>query len=238
MSSTVSSEKPKSVSVQGVVDAIRATRAAGKKVLLVGGPAIVHTGSAAHVAQLIREGWIQVLFAGNALATHDIEQALYGTSLGVSLSRGESIEHGHEHHLRAINTIRRLGGIARAVESGVLEFGDHVRVRPRGRRRRPGRLDPRRRPAARGDHRHHGRPGPDAPGDPRRRLRAVDRHGAALDRHGQPPAGERQGRQRRHQPGDRDQAGRPRHVPDHRPGHRRRAVPALAGLVVGRRRSG
>jgi lysine-ketoglutarate reductase/saccharopine dehydrogenase-like protein (TIGR00300 family) len=123
MSSTVSSEKPKSVSVQGVVDTIRATRAAGKKVLLVGGPAIVHTGSAAHVAQLIRDGWVQVLFAGNALATHDIEQALYGTSLGVSLSRGESIEHGHEHHLRAINTIRRLGGIARAVESGVLRSG-------------------------------------------------------------------------------------------------------------------
>ena len=77
--------------------------------MLVGGPAIVHTGSAGHVAQLIRDGWVQVLFAGNALATHDIEQALYGTSLGVSLSRGEPIEHGHEHHLRAINTIRRLG---------------------------------------------------------------------------------------------------------------------------------
>jgi lysine-ketoglutarate reductase/saccharopine dehydrogenase-like protein (TIGR00300 family) len=123
MSSTVSSEKPKSVSVQGVVETIREVRAAGKKVLLVGGPAIVHTGSAAHVAQLIRDGWVQVLFAGNALATHDIEQALYGTSLGVSLSRGEPIEHGHEHHLRAINTIRRAGGIARAVESGVLGSG-------------------------------------------------------------------------------------------------------------------
>ena len=99
------------------------TRAAGKKVLLVGGPAIVHTGSAGHVARLIREGWIQTLFAGNALATHDIEQALYGTSLGVSLEQGEAIEHGHEHHLRAINTIRRLGGIAQAVEAGVLKSG-------------------------------------------------------------------------------------------------------------------
>ena len=123
MNSTVSSEKPKAVSVKGVVDAIRATRAAGKKVLMVGGPAIVHTGSASHVARLIRDGWIQVLFAGNALATHDIEQALYGTSLGVSMSRGESIEHGHEHHLRAINTIRRIGGIARAVETGLLTSG-------------------------------------------------------------------------------------------------------------------
>ncbi len=123
MSSTVSSEKPKSISVKGVVDAIRATRAAGKKVLLVGGPAIVHTGSAGHVARLIRDGWIQVLFAGNALATHDIEQALYGTSLGVSLTHGEPIEHGHEHHLRAINTIRRAGGIARAVKAGMLTSG-------------------------------------------------------------------------------------------------------------------
>ena len=123
MGSTVSSEKPKSISVKGVVDAIRRTRADGKKVLLVGGPAIVHTGSAGHVARLIKEGWVQVLFAGNALATHDIEQALYGTSLGVSLTHGEPLEHGHEYHLRAINTIRRLGGIARAVELGVLNSG-------------------------------------------------------------------------------------------------------------------
>ncbi|GIW86516.1 MAG: TIGR00300 family protein [Isosphaeraceae bacterium] len=123
MSSEVSSEKPKAIRQAAVADAIRETREAGKKVLLVGGPAIVHTGSAGHVARLIREGWIHVLFAGNALATHDIEQALYGTSLGVSLSRGEPIEHGHEHHLRAINTIRRLGGIKAAVERGVLRSG-------------------------------------------------------------------------------------------------------------------
>ncbi len=123
MGSNVSSEKPKAVSLQAVADAIRATRAEGKKVILVGGPAIVHTGSAAHVAQLIREGWVQTLFAGNALATHDIEQALFGTSLGVSITRGEALEHGHEHHLRAINTIRRLGGIEPAVRAGVLTSG-------------------------------------------------------------------------------------------------------------------
>jgi lysine-ketoglutarate reductase/saccharopine dehydrogenase-like protein (TIGR00300 family) len=109
--------------VKSIVDAIRATRAEGKKVLLVGGPAIVHTGSAPQVARLIREGWIQVLFAGNALATHDLEQSLYGTSLGVSLTLGEPIEHGHEHHLRTINTIRRLGGIAQAVSKGVITSG-------------------------------------------------------------------------------------------------------------------
>ncbi|MDR3633015.1 MAG: TIGR00300 family protein [Isosphaeraceae bacterium] len=123
MSSNVSSEKPKAISLKSVADSIRATRAEGKKVLLVGGPAIVHTGSAEHVAHLIRDGWIQVLFAGNALATHDIEQALFGTSLGVSLAHGEAIEHGHEHHLRAINKIRRLGGIKAAVDSGALRSG-------------------------------------------------------------------------------------------------------------------
>jgi lysine-ketoglutarate reductase/saccharopine dehydrogenase-like protein (TIGR00300 family) len=123
MGSNVSSEKPKAVSLQAVADAIRETRAGGKKVILVGGPAIVHTGSAAHVAQLIRDGWVQTLFAGNALATHDIEQALFGTSLGVSITRGEALEHGHEHHLRAINTIRRLGGIEPAVRAGVLTSG-------------------------------------------------------------------------------------------------------------------
>jgi len=123
MSSGVSSEKPKAVSLAAVAQSIRATRAAGKKVLFVGGPAIVHTGSAPHVAALIRAGWVQTLFAGNALATHDIEQALYGTSLGVSMTHGEAIEHGHEHHLRAINTIRRLGGIEQAVAAGVLTSG-------------------------------------------------------------------------------------------------------------------
>lgn len=123
MGSNVSSEKPKAISQRAVAQSIRETREAGQKVLLVGGPAIVHTGSAEHVARLIREGWIQTLFAGNALATHDIEQALHGTSLGVSMTRGEPIEHGHEHHLRAINTIRRLGGIRQAVEAGVLKSG-------------------------------------------------------------------------------------------------------------------
>jgi lysine-ketoglutarate reductase/saccharopine dehydrogenase-like protein (TIGR00300 family) len=123
MGSNVSSEKPKAVSLRAVADSVRETRAAGQKVLLVGGPAIVHTGSSAHVARLIREGWVQTLFAGNALATHDIEEALFGTSLGVSLARGEATEHGHEHHLRTINTVRRLGGIRAAVDAGVIRSG-------------------------------------------------------------------------------------------------------------------
>jgi lysine-ketoglutarate reductase/saccharopine dehydrogenase-like protein (TIGR00300 family) len=123
MSSSVSSEKPKGVTVREIAAAIRRTKEAGEKVLAVLGPAVVHTGSVEHICALIRRGFLDVLFAGNALATHDIESALYGTSLGVWLDRGLPAEEGHEHHLRAINTIRRLGGIKAAVDKGVLKTG-------------------------------------------------------------------------------------------------------------------
>jgi lysine-ketoglutarate reductase/saccharopine dehydrogenase-like protein (TIGR00300 family) len=123
MASPVSSEKPKGVTVREIAAAMKRTKESGEKILAVLGPAIVHTGSVEHICQLIRSGYLNILFAGNALATHDIEQALFNTSLGISLDRGLPMEEGHEHHLRAINTIRRLGGIRRAVERGVLKSG-------------------------------------------------------------------------------------------------------------------
>jgi lysine-ketoglutarate reductase/saccharopine dehydrogenase-like protein (TIGR00300 family) len=123
MNSAVSTEKPKGVAIRQIAQEIFRTKQSGGKSLLVGGPAIVHTGSGPYVGQLIRGGYIHRLFAGNALATHDIEQALFGTSLGVHLERGDIAEAGHEHHLRAINRIRRAGGIAQAVESGLLTSG-------------------------------------------------------------------------------------------------------------------
>ena len=123
MASPVSSERPKGVSVREIAHAMKKTRAAGDKVLAVLGPAVVHTGGSELVAKLVREGLINVLFAGNALATHDIEQAFYGTSLGVSLDKGLPTHEGHEHHLRTINSIRRGGGIKAAVESGKLTSG-------------------------------------------------------------------------------------------------------------------
>src|SRR5207253_1811083 len=106
-----------------IAAAMKKTKEAGEKIIGVLGPAVVHTGGGEYVGRLIRGGYLTVLFAGNALATHDIEQALYGTSLGVSLERGLPTHEGHEHHLRAINTIRRLGGIRAAVERGVLKSG-------------------------------------------------------------------------------------------------------------------
>src|SRR5262245_49110969 len=123
MNSPVSTEKPKGVAIRQVAQEIVRTKQQGGKTLLVGGPAIVHTGSVEHLSTLIRKGYIHRLFAGNALATHDIEQALFGTSLGLPLDCGDLVEAGHEHHLRAINRIRRLGGIRRAVELGELKSG-------------------------------------------------------------------------------------------------------------------
>ncbi|HVE97567.1 MAG TPA: TIGR00300 family protein [Mycobacteriales bacterium] len=123
MSSAVSSEKPQALLVRQIAERMRNVKAEGKRILWVAGPAVVHTGAAPAMVALVRAGFVDVLFAGNALATHDIESALYGTSLGVDLAKGSGVEHGHEHHIRAINTVRRAGSIAEAVTSGVLVGG-------------------------------------------------------------------------------------------------------------------
>ncbi|MCU1669521.1 MAG: uncharacterized protein JWP40_2448 [Blastococcus sp.] len=123
MSSAVSSEKPQVLLVHQIAERMREVREAGQRILWVGGPAVVHTGAAPAMVRLVQAGYVDVLFAGNALATHDIESALFGTSLGVDLSKGAGVPHGHEHHIRAINTIRAAGSIAAAVESGVLTGG-------------------------------------------------------------------------------------------------------------------
>lgn len=123
MGSAISPEKPKGVMVADIAEKMRALRREGKNILVVAGPAVVHTGGGPHLAQLIEMGYVQTLFAGNALAAHDVEWALYGTSLGISLERGEPLEGGHQHHLRAINDIRLVGGIKEAVRKGVLTKG-------------------------------------------------------------------------------------------------------------------
>jgi lysine-ketoglutarate reductase/saccharopine dehydrogenase-like protein (TIGR00300 family) len=123
MNSAVSTEKPKGAAMRQIAAELVRTKRERGQTLVVGGPAIVHTGSGDAFCKLIRKGYIHRLFAGNALATHDIEQALFGTSLGVNLERGDILETGHEHHLRAINRIRRAGSIAAAVEQGILQRG-------------------------------------------------------------------------------------------------------------------
>jgi lysine-ketoglutarate reductase/saccharopine dehydrogenase-like protein (TIGR00300 family) len=123
MASEVSSEKPKALLVTKVAERLRAARERGAAVLVVAGPAVVHTGGAPDLARLVEAGYVQVLFAGNGFATHDIESNVLGTSLGVSVAEGTPTEGGHSNHIRVINEVRRRGSIAAAVEEGFVPGG-------------------------------------------------------------------------------------------------------------------
>ncbi len=123
MTTDSSSERRVEVSVSKIAEMMRQTKARGGRIAVVAGPVVVHTGGGPYLCEVLRLGYVDVLLAGNALAVHDIEAALFGTSLGVDLETGTPVEEGHKHHMRAINTINRAGGIAAAVESGVLTRG-------------------------------------------------------------------------------------------------------------------
>ncbi len=123
MTNEISSERRVEVGVSRIAQMMREIKAAGGKIAVVAGPVVVHTGGGTHFQDLVRSGFVDVLLAGNALAVHDVEQALFGTSLGVSLETGKAIEGGHRHHMRAINTICRAGGLKEAVAQGVLTSG-------------------------------------------------------------------------------------------------------------------
>jgi len=123
MSSEVSSERRVELAAGRVAELLRGVRAENKRAVVVAGPVVVHTGAADKLAALVREGYVGALLAGNALAVHDAELALFGTSLGMHLERGVMAEHGHRNHMRAINLVRRAGGIRAAVETGLLKQG-------------------------------------------------------------------------------------------------------------------
>ena len=123
MSSDISSEKPKALLVEQVAAQMREVKERGERILWVAGPAIVHTGSAPDLCALIRAGYVDAFFAGNGVAAHDIESHMFGTSLGVYLEHGIPAEHGHEHHIRAINELRRQGSFEAAIDAGVFEDG-------------------------------------------------------------------------------------------------------------------
>ncbi|BAZ23486.1 hypothetical protein NIES4073_43750 [Kalymmatonema gypsitolerans NIES-4073] len=123
MSAGVSSERRVELVVEQVAWELRKIRDAGGKVAVTAGPVVIHTGGGEHLAQLIREGYVQALLGGNAIAVHDIEQAMMGTSLGVDMKRGVAVRGGHRHHLKVINTMRRYGSIAKAVEAGIIKSG-------------------------------------------------------------------------------------------------------------------
>ncbi|MBE9179813.1 TIGR00300 family protein [Oculatella sp. LEGE 06141] len=123
MGAGVSSERRVELVVEQIAWELRKIRDQGGKVVVVAGPVVIHTGGGNHLSQLIREGYVQALLGGNAIAVHDIEQSLMGTSLGMDMKRGVSVRGGHRHHLKAINLIRRCGSIGHAVEQGALTSG-------------------------------------------------------------------------------------------------------------------
>jgi lysine-ketoglutarate reductase/saccharopine dehydrogenase-like protein (TIGR00300 family) len=123
MGAGVSSERRVELVVEQIAWELRQIRDQGGRVVVSAGPVVIHTGGGEHLAHLIREGYVQALLGGNAIAVHDIEQSLMGTSLGVDMKRGVSVHGGHRHHLKVINTVRRYGSIAKAVEQGVITKG-------------------------------------------------------------------------------------------------------------------
>lgn len=123
MGAGISSERRVELAVENIAWELHRLRAQGGKTAIVAGPVVIHTGGGPHLARLIRGGYVGALLAGNALAVHDLEQSMFGTSLGVDLGRGTPVRGGHRHHLRVINRIRGCGGIRQAVEDGVVTGG-------------------------------------------------------------------------------------------------------------------
>ena len=123
MTNDVSAEVNKTIAVAGTAREMRRAREAGEKIVVVAGPAIVHSGGDLHLARLVREGWVDVILTGNAFAVHDLEKAILKTSLGVCQLSGRAVEGGARHHLFAINAVNRKGGIRAAVEAGLVSSG-------------------------------------------------------------------------------------------------------------------
>ncbi|MGA2714687.1 MAG: TIGR00300 family protein [Bryobacteraceae bacterium] len=123
MSNEISSERQVETAVRQTAALARQTKEQGKTIVAVAGPVVVHTGGVTGLSKLIREGWVDAVLSGNALGVHDIESAMFGTSLGIRLADGRQAEHGHRNHMRAINAIYHAGGIKGAVESGRLTSG-------------------------------------------------------------------------------------------------------------------
>jgi lysine-ketoglutarate reductase/saccharopine dehydrogenase-like protein (TIGR00300 family) len=123
MSNDISAEINKGIVISGAAREMRHARATGERIVIVAGPAIVHSGGDTALARLVRDGWVDVLLTGNAFATHDLEKSILKTSLGICQMSGRAVEGGSRNHLYAINAVNRAGGIRQAVETGLVTSG-------------------------------------------------------------------------------------------------------------------
>jgi lysine-ketoglutarate reductase/saccharopine dehydrogenase-like protein (TIGR00300 family) len=134
MSNDVSAEINKTIVIRAAAREMKRVRAAGEKIVVVPGPAVVHSGGEMALAGLVRDGWVDVILSGNAFAVHDLEKAIVGTSLGVCQTSGRAVEGGSRNHLYAINTVNRIGGIRQAVDAGLVRSGVMYEAVKRGTR--------------------------------------------------------------------------------------------------------
>lgn len=123
MSNDVSSERRCEIAVSKIVDQIKEIKKNNGKIVVVAGPVVIHTGGADYLASLIKNGFIDGFLGGNAIAVHDLESRFFNTSLGVDVQSGKVTEHGHNHHMKAINIIYGQGSIKKAIENGILKEG-------------------------------------------------------------------------------------------------------------------
>ncbi|WP_455243547.1 ornithine cyclodeaminase [Petrachloros mirabilis] len=123
MGKEISSERKVEIAVRKLADMMKEIKKKDGKIVVVAGPVVIHTGGRDDLAELIRKGYVNVLLGSNAIAVHDIEMSLFGTSLGVDMATGKAVEAGHRNHIAAINEINRCGGIRNAVRRGILKSG-------------------------------------------------------------------------------------------------------------------
>ncbi|SFR58754.1 ornithine cyclodeaminase [Halorubrum sodomense] len=123
MQGGVSAERPSESTIREVAEELRAVKDEGGNVMVVAGPAVIHSGAGDALADLVAAGYVDALSAGNGFATHDLERSIYGTSLGMNVETLEHPRKGHKHHIWTISEIIRAGGIEAAVEDGVVTEG-------------------------------------------------------------------------------------------------------------------
>ena len=123
MQGGVSAERPSESTIREVAEELRAVKEDGGNVMVVAGPAVIHSGAGDALADLVAGGYVDALSAGNGFATHDLERSIYGTSLGMDVETLEHPRKGHKHHIWTISEIIRAGGIEAAVEEGIVTEG-------------------------------------------------------------------------------------------------------------------